>query len=834
MRRILTASLKGHARRFVAGGIAIVLSVAYVAAVLIAIDSAKQTLQNAFGLHYAAADLVITPKEGQLAPEVVDKVRNAPGVEAVAVDSSAYLETRYPNGSKAFAQVASVPQDKELRWQEASSGRLPERDGEVAASARLVKSKGIKLGSTVELHAYGKSGRTFKVVGLIDAAWVANAGDFFMPESSIASFNQGGPPSGDLLVRTSGDASAAAIKAAAGPGATAMTGQQKVDEMVAAFTGGINMIGGMLLGFAAIAMFVSLLVVANTFTIMIAQRARELALFRCVGAGKGQVFRAVLAESLLLGTGFALVGAIAGIGVAQIGLQVVGRFAELNVPLDLALRPFALLIPFVIGVLTTVAAVLAPARRATRVPPLAALHPEAAVRVRSKAGAVRLVLGALLLLGGGALLAVGMQGTTSAAGMLVGIAGGVVSFLGVLLFAPILAPAAVRLLGLVARTGGVPGKVAIGNAVRNPRRTAATASALLVGVTLICMLVVGAASSQATVNKTLDDQFPFDVVVSLEGGGLPEKASDPPDALPASTAKALADVDGIDTVLTVPSVTGQLKGMESPVVVSGIDMKQAASVVRNPRPLDGLQPGVVVLSPSMAGAVSASNGSTLRVSVGSRSLDLKVRVINEMVTPEVMVTTSDLSKLSSSPVLTEVWAKTDTGVDAQKLVKGVKESLTTVPDAMVGGSFAERALYARILDVLLIVATGMLAMAVAIALVGVGNTLSLSVLERTRENALLRALGLTRGQLRGTLAIEALLISGSAVLIGLLLGSLYGYAGTAALLGAAQEVGSIQLSIPWPRMALIVLVALGAGLLASVLPARRAAKVPPAAALGDE
>lgn len=834
MRRILTASLKGHARRFVAGGIAIVLSVAYVAGVLIAIDSAKQTLRNAFGLHYAAADLVVTPKDGQLAPETVEKVKAAPGVEAVAVDATTYLETHYPSGSKGFASVASVPQDKDLRWQGTTSGRLPERDGEVAASTRLVKSKGIKLGSAVTIRPYGKPGHTFKVVGLVGADWVADAGDFFMPETSLAALDQESVPNGDLLLRTNGDASAAAIKAAAGPGATAMTGQEKVDEAVAAFTGGINMIGGMLLGFAAIAMFVSLLVVANTFTIMIAQRARELALFRCVGAGKGQVFRAVLAESLLLGTGFAVVGAIAGIGVAQIGLQVVGRFADLNVPLNLALQPFALLIPFVIGVLTTVAAVLAPARRATRVPPLAALHPEAAVRVRSKAGAVRLVFGGLLLLGGGALLAVGMQGSTSAAGMLVGIAGGVVSFLGVLLFAPILAPAAVRLLGLVARTGGVPGKVAIGNAVRNPRRTAATASALLVGVTLICMLVVGAASSQATVNKTLDDQFPFDVVVSLEGGGVPEKMSEPPGALPESTTKALSDVNGIDTVLAVPGATGQLPGLDYPVVVSGIDTAQAASVVRNPRPLDGLKPGVVVLSPSVASSVSAAEGSTLEVSVGSRSLDLKVRVIKETVTPAVMVTTSDLAKLTSSPVLTEIWAKTDTGVDPQKLVKDVKQSLTAVPDAMVGGSFAERALYARILDVLLIVATAMLAMAVAIALVGVGNTLSLSVLERTRENALLRALGLTRGQLRGTLAIEALLISGSAVLIGLLLGSLYGYAGTSALLGAAQQVGAIELSIPWPRMALIVLVALGAGLLASVLPARRAAKVPPAAALGDE
>lgn len=834
MRRILTASLKGHARRFVAGGIAIVLSVAYVAAVLIAIDSAKQTVQNAFGLHYAGADLVVTPKDGALAPKAVEGVRAAPGVEAVAVDSSAYLEARYPSGSKAFAEVASVPQDEQLRWQETTSGRLPERDGEVAASARLMEDKGIKLGSTVSIHAQGRPERTFKVVGIIGSAWLADAGDLFMAETAMAAFHQDGPPFGELLVRTSDGASAAAIKAAAGPGATALTGQQKVDEMVAAFTGGINMMGGMLLGFAAIAMFVSLLVVANTFTIMIAQRARELALFRCVGAGKGQVFRAVLAESLLLGAGFAVVGAVAGIGIAKVAIQVIGGFADLNVPLELALRPSALVIPFVIGVLTTVAAVLAPARRATRVPPLAALHPESAVRVRTKAGAVRLVFGALLLLSGGVLLAVGMQGATSPTGMLVGIAGGVVSFLGVLLFAPILAPAAVRLLGLAARGGGVPGKVAVGNAVRNPRRTAATASALLVGVTLICMLVVGAATSQATVNRTLDDQFPFDVVVSLEGGGLPEQANEPPAALPDRTSKAVADVDGIESVLTVPAATGRLGGMDSPIVVSGVDPKQAAAVIRNPRPIDGLRPGVVVLSPTVARAVSTSNGSTLRVSVGDQALDLRVRVITEMQTPDVMVTTSDLEKLTSSPVVTEVWAKTADGVDAQKLVGGLEDALATVPDAAVGGSFAERALYARILDILLIVATGMLAMAVAIALVGVGNTLSLSVLERTRENALLRALGLTRGQLRGTLAVEALLISGSAVLIGLVLGVLYGYAGTAALLGAAEEIGSIQLTIPWARVGMIVLVALGAGLLASVLPARRAVKVPPAAALGDE
>lgn len=845
MRRLVSASLHGHARRFVAGGIAVVLSVAYVCAVLITVDSAKAAVQAAIAAQYSRADLVVSRSDGQVGPAMLERIKAVDGVAGAAAAARTYVDTEFPGGERRFTSVGTVPTDAELRWQEPISGRLPQKPGEVVVAAGVAESKDIAVGERLKVAGDPeRPARKMTVVGVVASNAMAGGEELYVAEPVLFELVAADLASGDAVVRLAEDADeqqvSSALSAAGLAGAdsggvtvTVMSTEEKADADMRRQTGGIDLYGGLLLGFAAIAVFVAMLVVANTFTIMIAQRARELALFRCVGAAKGQVFGAVLAESAVLGLVFSLLGGVVGIALAHGALRLVNAFTPLNTPPDvMTIRPNALVIPIVLGVLVTIVAALAPARRATRVPPLAALHPEAAIRVRSRAGVLRLGLGALLLVAGGALLAVGMQGMSDdETRILIGIAGGAVSFLGVLLFAPILVPAVVRLLGLVARVGRVPGRVALGNSVRNPRRTAATASALLVGVTLISLLIVGAASSQATIARTLDTQFPFDLTVST--GGLAADDEEP-EALPDQAVDAMADVTGIEAVAEVYGVNGRAGTSDAPVLISGVDVEDARAALRHDRPIAGLRDGVVVLGPLQANSLSVADGDELRLAAGEESLTLRVRIINEPLSPDVLVTSADLRRLTPDPVLIGAWAKATEDADPQAVVEGVEEALAAAPNAEPFGSFAERALYAQIADIMLMVASGLLGMAVAIALVGVGNTLSLSVLERTRENALLRALGLTSGQLRGTLGIEAALIAGTAVLIGIVLGIVYGYAGTAALLAGIPEVPEIRLEIPWARLLLVAAVAVGAGLLASVLPARRAAKVPPAAALSDD
>jgi putative ABC transport system permease protein len=227
-----------------------------------------------------------------------------------------------------------------------------------------------------------------------------------------------------------------------------------------------------------------------------------------------------------------------------------------------------------------------------------------------------------------------------------------------------------------------------------------------------------------------------------------------------------------------------------------------------------------------------SDGSDLTLMAGKNKVRLKAFRVTGL--DPITITQDDLRKLAPNAAITGYWLASDPNANGPDVIDAVKQSLPTVKDLSVAGGLAERSSYTQIFDVLLIVAIGLLGVSVLIALVGVGNTLSLSVLERTRENALLRAMGLTRRQLRGMLAIESLLMALVAAGLGIALGLIYGWTGTTALMAGRTATGSVQYALPVGMLVTIALVAAVAGLLASVLPARRAAKVAPAGALATE
>jgi len=601
-----------------------------------------------------------------------------------------------------------------------------------------------------------------------------------------------------------------ALAAAIGPGPSVRTGAEEVDHRVQQLAGGHDLLTQVLVGFAAVALFTCMIVVANTFTILLAQRQRQLALLRCVGAGRGQIVRSVLAEAVILGALASLAGLVLAVGLGELGVFAADRYLADVLPVDgLVVSPVALLAPFGVGIVLTVLAALLPAVRATRTSPLAALRPETPPTGRVRV--VRVVLG---VLGVGA--GVGLLGWGVSQGDLTGgIAGGFLSFAGVLALGPVLVPLLVGAVRGLARVSvGAPGALAVENARRNPRRAAATTSALLIGVTLITMMTVGATIARTVSDEEISGQVPVDAVVSSATG----------EGVTAAQVERLRTVPGIEATTVIHEIPeATIRGREETVVAMSLVDPEVRDVLRAPRLVEGLAPGVVLLDPTTAANAGVVDGGAVTVPWGRATA--RVAKVGAPVAP-----VSDVSGRQGRAV---VWLRMADDADPDEVSNALNRAAADEGGLQVSSPAAARAELDRAVDAVLLVTIALLAVAVLIALVGVGNTLGLSVIERTRESALLRALGLTGRQLRGMLAVEAAVLSAVAVVLGVAMGIGYGWAGIATLFADIADDG-VPLVVPWARIALVAAVAIVAGLLASVLPARHAALVAPAAALAGE
>ncbi|MGY1794560.1 FtsX-like permease family protein [Geodermatophilus sp. SYSU D00525] len=813
------ASLRAHLPRLVAATLAVVIAVAFVVATLVLNETSRATLLRAAGAEYVGTDVVVTTTDGSSLAGAAGAVAAVPGVRAVDPTTSADVQARFPGRSEAYLQVQSVAADPALRWQRVTDGALPDRPGEIAVATTTGAAVGDVVAVTVYDPVTGEVVTTAAatVTGRVDLRGDPSAGLFaraFAVPDQVAAWGAAEPT--ELRVAggpgTDPEALAASLAPALGFAAVEVrTGEQAAEDAVADVTGNRLALAAVLLVFATVAVLVAGLVIANTLAVLVAQRTRDLALLRCVGATSRQVRRGVLAEAAATGLAASALGVGAGVGLAALVSALVGTDSPL--PLEGVTVPlYAVGAGLAVGTLTTLLAALGPARAATRVAPLAALRPQDPAPLRSRGGRLRFTAGLLLVLGGAALMALGVLQVTVYAAL----AGGVASFLGVVLLAQRAVPPVVAAAGrALGRLGGVPGRMAAGNASRNPRRTAATATALLIGVTLTTAMVVGAASTRATAQAGLDAAYPADVEI----GAYAE--------LPGSLLPRLQEVDGVagGTALLGADVTapdGQ------PLWVQGVDPATAAPVLRSTAGLTLPALGEAVLPQWAADTHGLRAGDTLTLRAGDRTRALTVVLgAGDAGTP--LVTAADLHALVPGAAPATLWLRLDDGAGQRAAIDEVTELTgAAAPDAYVTGLASERAAIDSVLDVLLLVVTGLLGVAVLIALIGVGNTLALSVVERRQENGLLRALGLTRGQLRALLAWEAVLVAGVAAVLGVLLGGGYGLIGTASVLGGQDEV---LLDVPWLQVGGIVVVAALAGLLSSVLPARRAARTAPVAAI---
>ncbi|TCC56491.1 ABC transporter permease [Kribbella pittospori] len=819
MRRSILSSLRAHLGRLVAACLAIVLGVGFGTLAMTAHGSAAHGVDTTIGAQYRGVDALVYPENAEITAADVAKVNKVPQAASVVSLTTAYLDASYPGLVRDEAlEIDALYDTTKIAGPGTSSGRLPTATNEIALPAKLADKHKVAVGQKLRLNTWNNKSFDVTVVGLLDDSNSVGQAHGVATPAAVKIFEPDGFTRAVAIAAKPGvdqEALAATVQNVVPHDLKVYTGEEWIDHEVKGFTNGIDVLGGVFGMFAVIALFVACLVIGNTFTIVIAQRTREMALLRCVGASRRQVFSSVLAEASVVGVVASAIGVVFGVALSALALALAREFEWGIPPVPLHLDVWSVLLPLLLGTAATIVAAVVPARRATRVAPLAALRPEAAPAAGSKAGVVRLVLGFLLLAGGGLLLAVGAGDSQ----VIVGVAGGVLSFLGVLAVGSLLVPALIRVLGALPARTGVPSRIAVANAVRNPKRTAATTSALLIGVTLISLTCVGIASVRKTFDVSMDSQYPVDLVVRAYN-----------DKMPASAEQQLRDIKGITQVVPVSQVT--LKAGAQQVPVTGIDQAGTGTVIHDPTLVGQLKPGTALLDYQTMNGLDIKSGTPITLVSGKHKLTLTAQGATGL--DPMTITAADLSKLVPNAAVNGFWVASDPKADGSQVIDSVEQSIPTVKDLSVSGGLAERTSYTKIFDVLLLVGIGLLGVSVLIALVGVGNTLSLSVLERTRENALLRAMGLTRRQLRGMLAVESLLMALVAAALGIVLGLIYGWTGTSALMGGQTVDGGVEYAVPGTLLVAIAAVAAVAGLLASVLPARRAAKVAPAGALATE
>jgi putative ABC transport system permease protein len=867
MLRVTLAQMRRSIGRLVAAGVAIAIGTAFVAATLLAGGVMTRSTYDSVTAQYAQADLVV-PRgidDAQLAA-----LRAVPGVDAA--DPVPLVGAELRNGAvRVWVSATPTTTDPRLEAQVVTEGSMPSAPGQIALPVAVAKRLNVTVGdglvtprpvlvtepdpaptaepaglrTTVDEH--------LTVVGLLDdpngafarlggAAVVTAADAVRWGEVDSLTALGGAQVLVAIAPGTDVNAARAAIGAAV-PDAVVITKDEAARSTIAALSSGAEVFTGIVLGFAAVALVVAALVIANTFQVLVAQRTRTLALLRCVGADRRQLRRSVLVEAAILGAVASVVGLITGIALAQAALMVLGRL-ELGVPLPVAVTVtgWVVLVPLVLGTVVTLLAALVPARAATRVAPIEALRPSDAPSVSGRSSRVRLVIAAVLTAGGLAALLAGVPLTRHGDGLLglgVAVLGGAVSFVGVLVGAVFWIPRVVALAGRTLGRTGTSARLAAANTARNPRRTAATSTALLIGVTLVALMSAGAASARVTLGNDLDDHYPVDLSITAPAGTDGSIGAMPSDITPKVTGVpgvgSVAELRATAARISAPGQPGDAAGWVDLRAISTADL---AAVVRAPVLPDALDDRTVVLSPDLAATLAVQAGESVDVaafstsgdpgtpSPGGQAATLTVAVAGDEWST-AYVTTATARRLAPTAPVAELWVRLADVDDAGSVVPKIQDAVTDEAVA-VSGPALMRATYQTLIDTLLAVVVGLLAVAVVIALVGVANTLSLSVLERRRESATLRAIGLSRRQLRWMLAIEGMLIAGIGAVLGTGLGLLYGWVGASTLL---SSIGPVTLAVPWRDLAIVLVVALAAGLLASVVPGRAAARTSPVAAL---
>ncbi|WP_067481110.1 ABC transporter permease [Actinomadura hibisca] len=824
MLKTALAGLRAHKLRLLLTGLAITLGVGFIAGTFVLTDTIDKGVDETFARSAGKVDLAVVPKSGPdekgVPVGVLAKVRGVPGVTEAQglIDGNAPLLGR--NG-KALGDMPTaaktVPSGRLLRY-EVDKGRVPSGPNEVVLDSRTAEREKFGVGQAVTVLDHRDRPRRFTVVGLLDFGIDADASTRgavgFDPATAVRM--TGAKTFGEIDV-VGGDR--AAVARAAGGAQDVLTGEELAAKLARSAGADTKMIRAGLLVFGVVAMLVSALVIYNTFSILIAQRMREMALLRCVGATRRQVFGSVLAESVVVGLVGSLLGLVVGLGLGAGALALFNLLGAHLPETGATLAPRTVAVGLLVGVLVTVVSAVLPARAATRIAPVAALRSDLEPGTgRFRLGWPRTVAAAFFLLLGAAIGGFGTFGMKKGdIAMYVVAAAGTVFFLGVIILMPALVRPLSRLVGaLPGKVGGVPARLAVANAQRAPRRTATTTIALTVGVGLMSLFAVVAASGKAMSNAQMDKQFPVDFQVQAQF-----KADGKEHRVPHALAQALRQRPEFSTVI-------EARGKETEAGREKVDVTTlsdgALGTVIKPTFKSGsagaFKPGTALTDAFTAEALHVKTGDTVRISTRQGAVPVRIAGVYGADVPlsGLLVPDADFDRYFDVRDPTSIYAKTRDGVDAAAARQAIEDAARPYPTAQIGSQAEMREQISEAVDMILMIFGGLLGLAVIIALFGIANTLTLSVVERTRESALLRALGLTRRQLRRMLSVEALVMAVIGAFTGVVLGIGFGWAATTAM-----SENSV-FTVPFGQIAGFIVLAGLAGMLAAVLPARRAAK----------
>ncbi|SHG99473.1 ABC transporter permease [Streptoalloteichus hindustanus] len=849
MLRATLAGIRARTMRLLLSSIAIVLGVAFVSGTLVLGDAMDAQTKDNFARDTRNVDVKVelgsVPKDQPttFTREQVDAVRKVPGVTAAEGREYVPVPMVRANGKARMAIGVPMVRETKLLPVDLKNGRFPQRDDEITLDKRTATNEKISVGQQVELVDKNDQRRKLTVVGIYERG--VSASSLYMVDQVITTRNA-------LLSLVPDAPGAYEIVASAAPGVNhadlakrvqdslgkpyfkAVTGEEATRKALESYSKQAQGLTTFLLTFAVIALVVASMVIYNTFTILVAQRTRELALLRCVGADRGQLFGSVLVEAVAMGLVASVVGLAGGVGMAAALQAGINALNDADGPVRAPITATTVLAAFGVGVVVTVLSAVLPARRATRVAPIAALRsqPDSQEDV-ARTGKLRIAVIAVLTLLGGGLIAAGMKATGDAAMMVTG-AGTMALLLAVVALGPMIVGPLNRVLGaLPGALFGVPAKLAAANAGRSPKRTAATTAALMIGVTIVSLVTVVATSAKKSANDMIDQQFPVDYTVGSTVYGR---------TLPPAVVDALAKAEGVERVSPGSKVYAELASGNS-VEVSGVARSAVGTLVR-PKVEQGdlgrLGGDTVALLDKTAKSLNAKVGDTIPLSVAdrddrnaNRKHQLRVvAVYKGRSLPDALVDLDSITRLDPKHTgYDEVMVDMRDGVSPTTGRAAVEKALAEYPTAEVSSAADVKKDLNESIDTALAVVWALIGLAVVIALFGIANTLSLSVLERTRESALLRALGLTKGQLRLMLLVESVLMALMGALLGVVLGIGSGWALTAALSG---EDFTMTLSVPFGQIGAMLLAALVAAIVAAVLPARRAARTSVVAAMAAD
>ena len=889
--------MRKSVRMLIASGIAILIGSMFMSATLLFANSVDDLMVRNATDEFGSANYAISFRNPNSSPSSeihykdlhLDEISKMPGVNGIRSDDATAL-VRVEKGDKSVTSIAwSNGLYGNLPVYKSTEGRDPQKIGEITLIKSIAKSIHANIGDTITLVKVDDTGGDkeksydVRVVGLVDDGEhsqipFSNRGtylggvtnDFCAKLNNLKNFDNEVVQSKVYMSIDESKINDLSPKInSLLPSRFSLMSRHEVGvRAVRNVSNGTNFVTMFLLSFGILALLISSLVIANTFQVLVAQRRRTLALLRVIGAQSHQLYAAVLLEAAILGVISAGVGVLCAIGfMGAISNVNINSGPLSKIPLIVSLP--AIVWPIAIGTIVTVLASMSAARSATKVTPMEALRPMDLIKDK-RASIIRAVFGVLFIVVG--ILATALS-ATSLASMIAGksptagsdswmtllgaMFGCALVFIGIIITATFWMPFAMKATGAIMALCGPASKVANANVQRNPRRVAATGTALLIGVTLVSTVVTGAICGKATLKGVVDDHYSVDIII--QGKNVDE-----------SLAADISKISGIkhtELLPAVPMTFKNAKGKTEYAMAAGVDnVNQLKNVMHTD--LDGVNINKdSVLLPKF----NEEGGEPFELKKGNLNLQAYVEKYSSGETDSDDITpftgmNTDPSNNDKSITVKQVqfkkyrnvniysrntafvsksyfnnYLKPTThilliSVDSSKanlvdIVKNIRNITSSYAEVMAGGSVFQRAQWESAIDVMMMLLVGLIAVAVVIALIGVANTLSLSVIERTKESATLRAIGMTRGQVRRSLALEATLISLTSTVSGLIVGTAFGWIGSYMVFSA---IGKVPFVIDWTIYAVLALIALLAALLSSVLPARRAVKSSPVVALAED